>query len=173
MENKDKELIQEPQVEYKKEETPLEVYDIANLKFKCHCCGNEQIIEKDVQGGIRFDLYTTNKHKLVMACSQCKAMLEMSFVKGESSGIVDLEGKPVPKSTATADGVKPEVLESTDFSTVEEEPTDAELEKCTEELPKEVKQEILDAASGSPEVYNTNEENEVTLLEEDTQETSA
>ena len=173
MENKDKELIQEPQVEYKKEETPLEVYDVANLKFKCHCCGNEQIIEQDVQGGIRFDLYTTNKHKLVMACSQCKAMLEMSFVKGESSGIVDLEGKPVPKSTATADGIKPEVLEPTDSSTVEEAPTDAELEECTEELPEEVKQEILDAAKDSQEVYNTNEENEVTLLEEDTQETSA
>lgn len=173
MENKDKELIQEPQVESKKEETPLEVYDIANLKFKCHCCGNEQIIEQDVQGGIRFDLYTTNKHKLVMACSQCKAMLEMSFVKGESSGIVDLEGKPVPKSTATADGIKPEVLESTDSSTVEEAPTDAELEEGTEELPEDIKQEILNTTVDPQGVYNTNEENEVTLLEEDTQETSA
>lgn len=173
MENKDKELTQEPQVKTKKEETPLEVYDIANLKFKCHCCGNEQIIEQDVQGGIRFDLYTTNKHKLVMACSQCKAMLEMSFVKGETSGIVDLEGKPVPKSTATADGINPEVLKSAEDVIVEEQVTDAELEEGAEELPEDIKQEILNTTEDPQEVYNTDEENEVTLLEKDTEETSA
>lgn len=73
----------------------LKVFQEANLVFKCHCCGNTNTVEKGVKGGIRFDLYTTNKHKLVMACSQCKAMLEMYFEEVAPALIVNAEGKAV------------------------------------------------------------------------------
>ena len=73
----------------------LKVFQEANLVFKCHCCGNTNTVEEGVKGGIRFDLYTTNKHKLVMACSQCKAMLEMYFEEVAPALVVNAEGKAV------------------------------------------------------------------------------
>lgn len=93
-------------------EIPLEVYKVGNLIFKCHCCKYEYTVEENVQGGIRFDLYATNKHRLSLACPQCKAVLEMYFTKGEESGIVDINGNAVPKSVKNKEYETAEEIDS-------------------------------------------------------------
>lgn len=146
---------------------PLEVFKVGNLKFKCHCCGHEYVIEEGVQGGIRFDLYATNKHKLALACPQCKAVLEMYFEKGDDSGLVDIDGKAIKKSTSNSPDITDEVLDAEEQEP-ESEGIDGEMMadkdlEMSEEMTEETKEEI------SKE--NKNVENEVSVQEENKQET--
>lgn len=146
---------------------PLEVFKVGNLKFKCHCCGHEYVIEEGVQGGIRFDLYATNKHKLALACPQCKAVLEMYFEKGDDSGLVDIDGKAIKKSTSNSPDITDEVLDAEEQEP-ESEGIDGEMMadkdlEMSEEMTEEIKEEI------SKE--NKNVENEVSVQEENKQET--
>ena len=138
----EQEVVQEAS---KKEATPLEVYKVGHLKFRCHCCKHEYTIEENVQGGIRFDLYATNKHKLVLACPQCKATLEMFFEKGEDTGIVDIEGNPVPKGPNTKEETPKQYSEVEPEETVSQEDIvdeESDMEKEAEELPQEIIEEI-------------------------------
>ncbi len=157
----------------KKEETPLEVFKVGDLNFKCHSCGHSYVIEEGVQGGIRFDLYTTSKHKLALACPQCKAVLEMYFTKGDESGVLDIDGNPVKKSSKTAEKVSEETGEDTGedtYAVLEEETLPLEDDSVTEleieedELPEDLKEEIINE--------NKEKEDEVSIQEEDKQEAS-
>lgn len=120
-----------------KTEEALEVYKVANLMFKCHACGHEHMVEEGINGGVRFDLYATNKHKLSLACPQCKAVLEMYFVKGDESALVDIDGKPMKKTPSAAK--QPE-----NISDVEDTP---EVEET--ELPADIKAEIEESNNES------------------------
>ena len=113
-----------------KMEEALEIYKVANLMFKCHSCKHEHVVEEGITGGVRFDLYATNKHKLALACPQCKAVLEMYFTKGEESALVDIDGNPMKKGPSA-------VLKAEHSSN---EPDKPEVEEA--ELPEEVKAKI-------------------------------
>ena len=135
----------------------LKVFQEANLVFKCHCCGNTNTVEKGVKGGIRFDLYTTNKHKLVMACSQCKAMLEMYFEEVAPALIVNAEGKAVKSNKK----VRKPIVEATG----EEEIAD---------IPERDDSPLLDALALEDSTKKEKEKiNEIPLQEENTEEKTA
>lgn len=129
-----------------KTEEALEVYKVANLVFKCHACGHEHVVEEGVSGGVRFDLYATNKHKLALACPQCKAVLEMYFVKGDESALVDIDGKPMKKTPSVVKQSEPEPEDSPEVEEAEL-PADvkAEIEESNNEstIQEESKQEEL------------------------------
>jgi glutaredoxin len=132
----------------KVEESPLEVYKVGDLMFKCHACGHEHVMQEGITGGVRFDIYTTNKHKLSLACPQCKAVLEVYFAKGNESAIVGVDGQPIPKGPSAE-------LTAEHSSNEPDQPEMAEAE-----LPEEVKAEI-------EEINNEN-----TVSEESKQEAS-
>jgi len=176
--------------ESKKEETPLKVYKVGDLNFKCHSCGHTYVIEEGVQGGIRFDLYTTNKHKLAMACPQCKAVMEMFFTEGNDSGVVDMDGNPIKGGSGTNPEEKTvkEDIEEVEAEGPGEDPTPEEekyetIGEVEEDVPQtpyveededvpEFEKEEVDLPEDvveSIETENKERENEVSVQEEDKQ----
>jgi len=135
------ELPEEEQpVKKEEKETPVEVYKVGDLNFKCHSCGHSYVIEEGIQGGIRFDLYATSKHKLVMACPNCKAVMEMFFTKGDDSGIVDMDGNLIKGASKSKEKVEEPEMDEVDIKDSEEMPEEVKEEISNEQ----VKQEITD-----------------------------
>lgn len=124
-----------------KKEIPLEVYKVANLVSKCYACGHEHVVEENITGGIKFELYATNKHKLALACPNCKAVIALYFTKVEEPLLVDMDGAPVkaPKPLPIED------IPSAPLDTPEADPClpEEDFPEMPEvELPEEVKSEI-------------------------------
>jgi len=138
----------EGEEEPKKEETPLKVFKVGDLNFKCHACGHTYVIEEGVQGGIRFDLYTTNKHKLALACPQCKAVLEMYFTEGDSGSVVDIDGNPIKSGSGTnpeEKTVKEDIQEVTQEEADEMVESEEAVPGPEVDTPEEEKYQTLDS----------------------------
>lgn len=56
------------------------LFEWADMKLRC-TCGHEQTLGENIQGGIRFDLYATDKHTLGLMCESCSTKLELFFVE--------------------------------------------------------------------------------------------
>lgn len=65
----------------KQEEKEIKVFNYGDFHLKCHNCGHDEIVAKNVKGGLRMDIYTTDQHKLIMECSECGAKLEYYFTE--------------------------------------------------------------------------------------------
>jgi len=128
---------EKPEEKVKKKDIPLEVYKTANLMFKCHSCGHSYVMEEGISGGVRFDIYATNKHKLVLACPRCKAVMEMYFEKGKEALLVDMDGAPIthiPEPTSKVNTIDPPVERTEKEKLTEDKPEVVEVETLPEEV---------------------------------------
>lgn len=57
---------------------PVTKYEFGDMYVECKC-GHEQLVAENVPGGIRFDVYTTDKHDIALMCSKCGAKLRLFF----------------------------------------------------------------------------------------------
>jgi len=73
--------------------------------LKCHVCGHEQVLQENVHGGLRIELYTTDVHKLVLACEECKSKLEMYFVETPELNIEEENESLTTNNTSDAEPV--------------------------------------------------------------------
>jgi hypothetical protein len=76
--------------EKKVEEVPLVDYVFGDLYVTCKC-GNEDLVAEGIKSGIRFDIFTTNKHTVKLGCKACGAQLTLGFK--EAKNIDELKAK--------------------------------------------------------------------------------
>lgn len=65
------------------------VFDRGDLCLKCHVCKHEQVLQENVVGGLRFDLYTTDQHKIIFHCKACGTRMEMFYKPSAPLGTMD------------------------------------------------------------------------------------
>jgi hypothetical protein len=75
-------------------------FDFGNLTLECGRCGNQEILELGVEGGIQVILPTTDKHKLDLVCPKCKNFIKLYFTENFT------KKKEVKDETKTADKEK-------------------------------------------------------------------
>ena len=55
------------------------MYERGDFVMKCYKCQFEDTLQKSVAGGLRFDMYTTDQHKITLACKACGNKMELYF----------------------------------------------------------------------------------------------
>jgi hypothetical protein len=83
-------MEEEKKVEEVVQEIPLVDYVFGDLYVTCKC-GNEDLIAEGIKSGIRFDIFTTNKHTVKLGCKACGAQLSLGFK--EAKNIEELKTK--------------------------------------------------------------------------------
>jgi len=58
-------------------------WDYGHLIRQCFRCGHQEIMDKDVEGGISLYLPTTDKHELKLVCNKCGTAISMHFIKSD------------------------------------------------------------------------------------------
>ena len=53
-------------------------FEYGDMYVEC-ACGHEQMIAEAVPGGVRFDVYTTDKHDVTLMCTKCNSKLRLFF----------------------------------------------------------------------------------------------
>lgn len=86
------EVVQEVQNIEKKEEPQMIDYKFGDLYTKCSC-GNEDLVVEGIKNGIRFELYTTDKHNIKLGCKKCGSHITLFFK--EAAKIEELLAKEV------------------------------------------------------------------------------
>jgi len=111
------------------------VFDYADMHLKCHSCGEDVVIFDNVKGGLRVDLYTTDQHKLVLACDKCGAKMEMYYTEAANPPAEAVEAQEAMKEVADA------------IEKAKENDTDEEVQSETsedDEVKKEAVKELVD-----------------------------
>ena len=73
-------------------------YWAADLMLKCHCCGNEEMLSPDINGGISVSLMPVDgSNSLKLACNRCKAVIELYLRELQDAGVVNQDGVPIIK----------------------------------------------------------------------------
>lgn len=74
---KEQQVKQEPIKDYKQ-------FEYGDLYIKCDKCGSDLAFHKGVRGGFQVYLPTTDKHEIVIECSECKNKLAMHWKESEN-----------------------------------------------------------------------------------------
>lgn len=97
---KDNEVVDTTYEEVTKEEVTPEVaskitqeinqpttFSMGDFTLRCFQCNNDEVLQPNIRGGLRFDMYTTDQHKITLSCKHCGAKMEL-FYK-ESAPLVE------------------------------------------------------------------------------------
>ena len=87
------------------------IFEYGDLYLKCHNCGKEVKLYPNVKGGLRFDLYTTDQHKLVLKCDDCGNEIELFFKDAEEPPKVEEDEKAQDEEVQNKTEETDEVLE--------------------------------------------------------------
>lgn len=128
----DKEIIGEVNLENPK------VYQYADFTFKCHSCGNEVTLIENVKGGLRYDLYATDQHRLKVTCNQCGNSLELFFKEAANPPIEDEETQDEEVQSETPEDIE---VSGEEEALKTESGTELKEESEDEQVPEESKTE--------------------------------
>ena len=65
------------------------VYRAGDLCIKCFKCSAVNTLQENVNGGLRFDMYTTDQHKIILRCPTCGNKMELFYTESASVEILD------------------------------------------------------------------------------------
>ena len=80
--------------DFKKDEPKrpdVRLFDYGHLVQECNKCGHRETIERDVEGGIRIMLPTSDQHEWRMVCPRCNNVLRWFFVESMKKKIKNEE----------------------------------------------------------------------------------
>lgn len=72
-------------------------FDFGDLTLECGRCGERQVLEYGVEGGVQVILPTTDKHNMQMTCSKCGNYTKLFFTENFT------KKKEVANETETTD----------------------------------------------------------------------
>ena len=101
---------EDTKTEVESEEVPGESpkftkWDFAHLHLHCSRCGNDHLLQEDIEDGLMFTVPTTDMHNLILECPTCKNTIKLHWIES-------LKKKEVKE---------PETTEVTKDETVQEE----------------------------------------------------
>ena len=117
-------------------------YKVGDLTFKCGQCGNSEILQKDIPGGISFILATIEGAEVKMKCGECENECTLLFTGMSDERDVEFDLKEKEMQEA----IKLEQEEAATVELTEEEVAaiQTEADKLEAELEDEV-EPVLDA----------------------------
>ena len=57
------------------------VYAAGDLCIKCFKCSATNTLQENIVGGLRFDMYATDQHKIILQCPTCGNRMELFYVE--------------------------------------------------------------------------------------------
>lgn len=86
------------------------VYRAGDLCIKCFKCSAVNTLQENVNGGLRFDMYTTDQHKIILRCPTCGNKMELFYT--ESKEVEILEEVTENPTTENVEIVETEEIEN-------------------------------------------------------------
>ena len=88
--------IPEVAKEISQEITDPKVFAEGDFCLSCGICGGVETLQSNIRGGLRFDMYTTDQHRLTLKCKNCGAKMDLFFKESViDTTIKDVEYEPV------------------------------------------------------------------------------
>jgi predicted nucleic acid-binding Zn-ribbon protein len=121
--------------------TGVKIYEFGDLVLTCSC-GHTATIGENIQGGVRYDLYATDKHNLTLQCANCNHSIKLSFVEAANPPIEDVESEAVTEEDTKVESEAPTTDNETIEAIDEDLQADAEYNEgtVTEELQLETEE---------------------------------
>ena len=86
-----------PEAAVEQQDAPKK-YWAADLMLKCHCCKNEEMLSPGIKGGVSVSLLPADgSNSLRLACSRCKAVIELYLRELQDTGLMNQDGVPIIK----------------------------------------------------------------------------
>jgi ribosomal protein L44E len=73
------------------EEKEYRDFKVGILHLTCTRCGNDEIIDKNIKGGISFILPTTDKHEVELKCGKCGTSLKLYYTENVEASLLAIQ----------------------------------------------------------------------------------
>ena len=152
--------------ETKEQQEPVH-HEIGDLTLKCGQCGNVEILQEDIPGGISFILGTVENTEVKMKCGECGNEINLTFTGMSDDRDVEYRLKKEEMEEALKQEQEILQAEATEFDEQENDELNQEAAEIEAEVAEEVQPEETEVKAEETEEVEGEVEEEEALAEEE------